>query len=658
MKKRIILIVLTFILSLFLLNSQERRVKVVKKIKGNEGKRWAICIGINNYEDSTILDLKKARNDAKMLGKVLKENGQFDHVYIMTDDLDARKDNYPKLMNIKRKLDFLKGFIEPGDLVVFSFSGHGISDSRGEGLLILADSYSENLHASSIRVKDIVNWLEGMRVKKSLLLLDACREHFQQKKGMNLNGLKAVRFQQAEVAATFYATKSGWFSYEDETGDYGVFTKHIIEGLTGKADDIKKDGNGDGIVSFSELASYVEEAVTAWSLDHGKKQKPYTKIYGEKYGDLALSAAGSANISLEPDLPSFVKTIKNKANKVYKNSKGYWEAEFDYDIVMIYIPAGEFTMGSDEYDDEKPVLNVYLDGYWISKHEITVGQFKIFANDTGYRTEAEKRGGAYVFLGDKWHIKSDANWRNPYFDQNDYHPVVCVSWNDANAFCNWISRNTGLNFHLPAEAQWEKAARGTDERQYPRGNFYPKGQYRHFVDIYLINHECDITVEKLEKMSKDEFITLGEEKIAAFLKSVGAPKNFNAKRVIELVKGGTMTPKRMAGFMKNMPLPGKQLIDDDGYKYTAPVGFYPDGASSYGLLDMVGNVWEWCSGRLTKDYYNDLTYKNYDGPLSGTYRVLRGGGWSSVARHLNYAKRDSTKPALRCSSLGFRLAMD
>jgi uncharacterized caspase-like protein len=231
----------------------------IKQMKNNAGKRWAICIGINDYEDKTIIDLKKARNDAKELGKVLLEYGQFDRVYVMTDDFDPRSEDYPKLMNIRRKLDFLKGFINPEDLVLFSFSGHGSANSKGEGFLVTADSYRQNFQGSSLKVKEIIEWLKEVKVKKSLLLLDACREQFQEGKAINLNGLKAERFLQAEVGAVFYSTKSGWFSYEDAYGNFGVFTRYVIDGLRGKADSIKIAGNGDEIVTFLELASYVEE---------------------------------------------------------------------------------------------------------------------------------------------------------------------------------------------------------------------------------------------------------------------------------------------------------------------------------------------------------------------------------------------------------------
>jgi serine/threonine-protein kinase len=110
--------------------------------------------------------------------------------------------------------------------------------------------------------------------------------------------------------------------------------------------------------------------------------------------------------------------------------------------VMIYIPAGEFLMGSNNgYDDEKPQRRVYLDGYWIYKYPVTVAQYRKFCRVTG-RQEPPP----------------------PYWGWEDDHPIVNVSWHDAVAYCEWAG------VRLPTEAEWEKAARGTDGRKYPWGN--------------------------------------------------------------------------------------------------------------------------------------------------------------------------------------------
>jgi iron(II)-dependent oxidoreductase len=141
------------------------------------------------------------------------------------------------------------------------------------------------------------------------------------------------------------------------------------------------------------------------------------------------------------------------AKKVYKNKEGFFEAEFGDGIVMIYIPAGEFTMGSDQgNDNERPEHRVYLDGYWIGKYQVTFEQYDKYCEDTGKDRPKDKGWGR----GDL--------------------PVIYVSWQNVTAYCEWLNKETGLNFNLPTEAQWEKAARGTDSRTYPWGNTFAKNK--------------------------------------------------------------------------------------------------------------------------------------------------------------------------------------
>jgi formylglycine-generating enzyme required for sulfatase activity len=171
--------------------------------------------------------------------------------------------------------------------------------------------------------------------------------------------------------------------------------------------------------------------------------------------------------------PGDVKAVESKAKKVYKNQQGFQETDLGDGIIMVSIPPGKFEMGSNEYDNEKPPHTVFLDGYWMGKYEVTVKQFGLFVEDAGYVTEAESSGGAYAWTGQTWEKKKDINWKNPGFKQQDSHPVVCVSWNDALEYCRWLSNKKGVNFKLPTEAQWEKAARGTDGRKYPWGDTKP-----------------------------------------------------------------------------------------------------------------------------------------------------------------------------------------
>jgi formylglycine-generating enzyme required for sulfatase activity/tetratricopeptide (TPR) repeat protein len=139
---------------------------------------------------------------------------------------------------------------------------------------------------------------------------------------------------------------------------------------------------------------------------------------------------------------------------------------------MVWIPAGRFRMGDiqgDGDDDEKPVHEVSVARFAMSQYEVRVGEFWQFVNATGYKTEAEKGDGCYSYKGG-WKKLKEANWLNSYLSQNENHPVVCVSWNDANAYAKWLSEETGQKYRLPTEAEWEYAARAGTETKYWWGN--------------------------------------------------------------------------------------------------------------------------------------------------------------------------------------------
>jgi formylglycine-generating enzyme required for sulfatase activity len=126
-------------------------------------------------------------------------------------------------------------------------------------------------------------------------------------------------------------------------------------------------------------------------------------------------------------------------------------------IELVSIPAGEFLMGSgkddkDAHDDEKPQHKVRITRpFYLGKTKVTVGQFRRFVEATGHTTEAEK-------AGDKWTWKKPGS-RNSAFDQTNEHPVVYLSWNDADAFCQWLAKQTGATVRLPYEAEWEYSCR-------------------------------------------------------------------------------------------------------------------------------------------------------------------------------------------------------
>lgn len=142
---------------------------------------------------------------------------------------------------------------------------------------------------------------------------------------------------------------------------------------------------------------------------------------------------------------------------------------------MVLVKGGCFPMGDifrDVPSSEKPVHEVCLDDFYIGKYEVTVGEFRTYVDETGYRTEAEKQDGCHSWVGDGTEKKiKEHYWGNTGFPQTDRDPVVCVSWNDANEFIKWLNEKSGTNFRLPTEAEWEYAARsGGKKYKYSWGN--------------------------------------------------------------------------------------------------------------------------------------------------------------------------------------------
>ena len=139
---------------------------------------------------------------------------------------------------------------------------------------------------------------------------------------------------------------------------------------------------------------------------------------------------------------------------------------------MVRIPAGRFRMGDIQgggYGDEQPVHWVSVNQFAMGRYEITVDEFRQFVNATGYKTDAEKGEGCYTYDGE-WKKVKGANWHNSRLSQTDNHPVTCVSWNDAIAYTEWLSLQTGQTYRLPTEAEWEYAARAGSETKYWWGN--------------------------------------------------------------------------------------------------------------------------------------------------------------------------------------------
>ena len=235
---------------------------------------------------------------------------------------------------------------------------------------------------------------------------------------------------------------------------------------------------------------------------------------------------------------------------------------------MLLVPAGYFQMGTSQTEinelqqlvnfkpswcaDEEPQRGVYLNAFYMDETPVTCREYKKFLD--------ANRG-----------IAVPANWdrlRRDFAPQFVDHPVTFVSWDDAAAYAKWAGKR------LPTEAEWEKAARGTDERRFPWGRVWEASR-------------CNTKEGKV---------------------------------------GGTTPVYQYGNF----------------------------GASPYGVLDMAGNVWEWCADWYEEDYYAHGPTQNPRGPTESDWRVLRGGAWDTSMDYARCGSRDYIVPDEGYATVGFR----
>jgi formylglycine-generating enzyme required for sulfatase activity len=147
---------------------------------------------------------------------------------------------------------------------------------------------------------------------------------------------------------------------------------------------------------------------------------------------------------------------------------------------MVAIPPGRFLMGSspegaDDHENEHPQHAVGIDYVFaLGQHPVTVAEFAAFVADTGHQTGTASRTSKGEWDWD-WKWEEGVSWKHPDFEQSPQHPVCCVSWDDAQAFIDWLNRKTGLASHmnayrLPSEAEWEYACRAGTTTRYAFGD--------------------------------------------------------------------------------------------------------------------------------------------------------------------------------------------
>lgn len=301
-------------------------------------------------------------------------------------------------------------------------------------------------------------------------------------------------------------------------------------------------------------------------------------------------------------------------------------AAFDDGIGMrfVHVPAGEFLMGSDEATetlvqafphadrerlaelvDEQPVHRVRITrDFWLGAHEVTVGQFRQFVEASGYVPESVRDGtGAYGFnpnydpahteRGDLFEGRDPRySWAHTGFAQTERHPVVNVTWNDANAMARWLTEREGVTYRLPTEAEWEYAARAGTRTRFPAGD------------------APEVLLQTANTFDREAAL-----RWPRWREQAGA--------------------------------------GSDGFAFTAPVGSFAPNA--FGLHDMIGNAWEWVADWYGEDYYAASPDTDPQGPANGEVRARRGGSWHSWPLYARVAYRNYNTPQSRHVLGGFRL---
>ncbi len=383
--------------------------------------------------------------------------------------------------------------------------------------------------------------------------------------------------------------------------EHGIFTHYLLEGLRGKAAD------SDNEITFQGLTNYVSKQVERNSpvlLDVFATDAQRPNLMGNLSGTIVLGRVdkSKAESSAIAGGASTAGSMGGKSSAKTKTNK--------LGMKLVHIEANEFMMGNEDSVDQLLKLFPYAPKEWfenaskyhlvkitqpfyLGAHEVTVGQFRRFVEATGYKTEAESDGkGGYGIKSDGRYEQSPMySWKQPGFFQNEDYPVVNVSWNDAVKFCEWLSREEGQKYRLPTEAEWEYACRAGTRTRFWHGDD-PEG-------LTSIANVADATAKS---------------------------KNSNFTNT---------------------------LFSSDKYANTAPVGsFRPN---EWGLHDMHGNVWEWCS-----DWYGDYpntAVSDPRGPTTGSRRVVRGGSWSFSAGLCRSAHRSNLTPGDRNGNVGFRVAV-
>lgn len=525
---------------------------------GDRGKRRALVIGNAAYRH--IDKVPEAEADAELVARTAQRLG---FETLLARSLDRRAMH--EALNA-----FLQG-MDAGSEVFFYYAGHAVS-SAGTNYLLPVDvpaltaGWGRQMRTEAFNLADIISDLNGPSPRLVLMALEASRGN--PFTGDAPGGLARMEVPKKNVVIV--AAPPGQIGNSlprrSDGEAAGLFTRSLV-GLM----------STEGLDLRALLRNLREDMRLAATTAGARVQEP--QAYGE------------------PDEPFYFLPPSRPVPRSYRDCPSCPE--------MVPLPTGTFTMGETPEDEAAENVPAAQRGsasppravtisrkFSIGKYEVTRGEYKAFVAATGHvpAIGCDIRGLKFVVM---------RSWLNPGFLQGDSEPVVCLSWFDAGAYAEWLSRETGRRYRLPSEAEWEYAARaGTTTRRYWGTDRGSACRYGNMADLS----------------------SLGDD-------------------------GAKATQTSDAYFACN-----------DNHRYTAPVGKFAPNA--FGLHDMLGNVAEWVEDCWNPPRQNVSPTQQARVSPGCEHRVVRGGDLTSGPPDIGAATRFIYWPNRNFITTGFRVARD
>ncbi len=496
-----------------------------------QNNRIALVIGNADYKQISKLD--NPVNDAEDIAKALKGFG-FEVIFRKNETKRGMTD---ALAELGRKA---KG----AEAALLYYAGHGMQ-VRGENYLLPVNVSAGSEAAiidESVSVNRVLDELEG-GARINMVMLDACRDNPITGKFRSVGRGLAATTSVPKGTVIVYATDPGNTAADGETGGRnGLFTASMLRALQGK--DLSLQGVLTSASAEVDRASKGKQTPYVNGPPHVQRNFHFRVTVEVEPGPVSLEKDFWASMKDSNDADDFQAYLQKYPNGSYRSlaenklkrlnaakgiangqnvpgsaaavplrppvaiaareglPKGQTFQDCKNCPEMVSIPSGFFMMGTDgakrnafissggsaEYVKwESPVHQVNVPSFAAGKYPVTRGQFAAFVNATAYKTEAEQSIGCFIYVEGAWRSDVASNWRNVGFSQADDHPVVCVTWNDAQAYIDWLNQlpdvrksGNGAGYRLLAESEREYATRAGSVDVYWWGDTFQTNKANYF----------------------------------------------------------------------------------------------------------------------------------------------------------------------------------